>query len=533
MWCVHLIFLSAFFLVSMTSESFDAMEGDALVIKCPPPSSYVRVTWYHTETKKIIPAEEEGSRTFSLKRLLWFLPTSREDSGNYTCVVHYSNNITKEFNVSVQVHPYKQGICFPSQIRYPNDTGRGKIICPTFDNYKNATIVQWYKDCKPLQGERYFKRDKYIFINNPGKEDDGYYTCQFIYTHNGNAFNVSATRIFVSNAKYSLLPPQILFPKQNDVTEVDLGAALSLKCQARLGIKKQPIAVVTWDVNNSPVKKLDFSRFHEETLSFEGHDHEYYRETTLHITEIKKEDLQANFTCVAVNEMGNTKAKVTLQLKAQLDHPRVLMIIGFLVLLIIIAVSVVLYQSFRVDIVLLYREIFQPYSVKDDGKIYDAYVIYPKSHTSEANFVGYFVYHILPDVLENECGYKLCIYGRDICPGEDTASAIEKRIQKSRRLIIILTHQSINCEDLAYDQHIALYNALIQNDTKVILLEMEIIGTYEKLQESLRYIIKQQGTIKWKEPPTGHQQSSNSKFWKHVRYHMPLTHKTSYSANAG
>lgn len=52
------------------------------------------------------------------------------------------------------------------------------------------------------------------------------------------------------------------------------------------------------------------------SISFEGRAQEYYRETTLHITEIKKEDLQANFTCVAVNEMHNTKATVTLQLRA-------------------------------------------------------------------------------------------------------------------------------------------------------------------------------------------------------------------------
>ncbi|XP_074671221.1 interleukin-1 receptor-like 1 isoform X1 [Strix aluco] len=531
---VHLIFLSTFLSVSMTSETFDAMEGEALVIKCPRWSSAVNVAWYHTDTNKIIPAEEEGSRIFSLKRFLWFLPTSREDSGNYTCVTRFSSNSTKLFNMSVQVHPYKQGVCFPSQIRYPNDTGRGKIVCPTIDNYKNATIIQWYKDCKPLQGQRYFKGEKYVFINNPRQDDDGYYTCQFIYTHKGNVFNVSATRIFVSKVKHSPLPPQILFPKDKDVIEVELGAAFSLKCQARLGIKKQLMAVVTWDVDNIPVKYLDFSRFHEETHFFEGREQEYYRETTLHITEIKKEDLQANFTCVAVNEMYNTKATVTLQLKAQckVGLPNVLLIVGSLVLLVAIAVSVILYQSFRVDIVLLYREIFQPDSVKDDGKIYDAYVIYPKSHTNEANFVEYFVYQIMPDILENKCGYKLCIYGRDIYPGEDTASAIEKRMQKSRRLIILLTCQLINCNEHAYDQHIALYNALIQNDTKVILLEMETIGTYEKLQESLRFIIKRQGTVKWKEQHTVHPQSSNSKFWKQVRYHMPRTLRSSYSANA-
>lgn len=66
----------------------DAMEGEALVIKCPQWSSSVKVNWYHTDTNKIIPAEEEGSQVFSLERLLWFLPTSRQDSGNYSCVTH-------------------------------------------------------------------------------------------------------------------------------------------------------------------------------------------------------------------------------------------------------------------------------------------------------------------------------------------------------------------------------------------------------------------------------------------------------------
>ncbi|KGL91725.1 Interleukin-1 receptor-like 1, partial [Charadrius vociferus] len=507
----------------------DAMEDEALVIKCPRRSSSVKVTWYHTATNQMIPEEEEGSRIFSSERFLWFLPISREDSGNYTCVIHFSNNRTKSVNMNVQVHPYKQGICFPSQIRYPNETGRGRIVCPTIDNYKNATIIQWYKDCKPLHGERYLKAEKYIFINNPRKEDDGYYTCQFIYTHKGNVFNVSATRIFTSESRHSPLPPQILFPKDKGVVEVELGAALSLKCQARLGIKKPPMAAVKWDVDNIQVKYLDFSRFRETTHFFEGREQEYYREATLHITEIEKEDLQANFTCVAVNEMYNTKVTVTLRLKAQSEVylPNILLISGSLFLLVVIAVSVILYQSFRVDIVLLYREIFQPYSLKDDGKIYDAYVIYPRSHANEANFVEYFVYQIMPDILENKCGYKLCIYGRDIYPGEDTASAIEKRMQKSRRLIILLTRQLINCKEPAYDQHIALYNALIQNDAKVILLEMETIGTHEKLQESLRFIIKQQGTIKWREQHTVHPQSSNSKFWKQVRYHMPLTLKSS------
>uniref|UniRef100_A0A8C8SH23 Interleukin 1 receptor like 1 n=1 Tax=Pelusios castaneus TaxID=367368 RepID=A0A8C8SH23_9SAUR len=494
--------------------SVHAMEGEALVVKCPRRYPDRTVKWYHTQTNQLIPAEE-GARIHSSGRFLWFLPTSKEDSGNYTCST-----------VSLMVYPYKQEVCFPAQIRYPNDTGTltsGRIVCPTIDNYENATIVKWHKDCKPLQeqSEKYLMKEKYLFMKRPQKTDEGYYTCHFTYTHSGNVYNVSATRPFIVDEESSVpVSVKILYP--SDVIQVELGI-----CRALLGTGKQNIAVVTWEVNKTKAENLNSSRFREDRQYFMGPDRAYYGEASLNIEEVKEEDLLSFFTCIALNQMEYVMIRVTLQLKVPCNGKVTYITIGILVSLVIIALLVILYCFFRIDIVLFCRGIFKLYKTQDDGKIYDAYVIYPKNRTNEANFVEYFVHQILPEVLENKHGYKLCIYGRDILPGEDAANALERRIQKSRRLIIILTPLLIQCEEYAYEHQIALFSALIQNNIQVILLEMEAIGGYEKLQESLRHIIKQQGTIKWKEKYTECPHASNSKFWKHVRYHMPLRHKSS------
>ncbi|XP_039376397.1 interleukin-1 receptor-like 1 [Mauremys reevesii] len=533
MGLLHLILLSTFLSVSMTSESFHAMEDEALVVKCPQYCQNGTVKWYSTQTTQPHPAEE-GGRIHSSGRFLWFLPTSKEDSGNYTCVAQYSN-CSKQSTVSVMVYPHKQGICFPSRIRYPNDTGTltsGRIVCPTIDNYANATIVKWYKDCKPLQGprEKYSMGKKYLFIERPQKTDEGYYTCHFTYIHSGNVYNVSATRPFIVKEEVSSpISPKIQYPTDNTVIQVEFGSPVNISCRAFLGIGKQNIAVVAWEVNEIKAEYLNTSRFREDHKFFMRCDREYYGESILTIEEVTEEDLLSNFTCVALNEIEHVMLTVTLQLKVPCkgDNHSTYTTIGILVLLVIIVLLLILYHFFRTDIVLLCQGIFKPYKTQDDGKIYDAYVIYPKNRTNEANFVEYFVHQILPDVLENKHGYKLCIYGRDMLPGEDAASALEMRIQKSRRLIIILTPQLIQCEEFGYEHQIALYNALIQNNIKVILLEMETIGNYEGLQESLRYIIKQQGTIKWKEKHKECPHASNSKFWKLVRYHMPLRHKPS------
>ncbi|XP_053164907.1 interleukin-1 receptor-like 1 [Hemicordylus capensis] len=480
------------------------------------------VTWHHLGRDI---STDEGARVHSVGKQLWFLPTSTEDSGNYTCFKHkYDPNTSETVRVTIQQH--KQGICYYEDALYietRGSPGSGNIPCPSFNSYKDASDIKWYKDCEFLQGSRYSMQNMRLYINNATLHDNGKYTCQFTYSHRGKRFNVSATRNFAILDYPWPKSIQVCYPKDNGSIEVEIGSPANLSCKAWLGIGKLADHGSYWE-NNSEEDPNRFVRFNKSYLKTgEG----YYTEAVLNIMEVRKEDLNLTFSCSIWNIQEFKRVSITLRDKEK-GHSNIYLIVGFFILLAILNVMVILYRFFRVDVVLWYQRIFNCIGSKNDGKIYDAYVIYPTNHIngiSENNFMSDFVHQILPEVLENQCGYQLCIYGRDVLPGEDAVDAVERRIKQSRRLIIPLTQSQAMSKDFSYEHQIALYNALIQNDVKVILLEMERIGDYATFQESLRHIINQQGTVKWKEKYMACPFSPNSAFWKHVKYQMPPIHK--------
>ncbi|XP_077199680.1 interleukin-1 receptor-like 1 isoform X3 [Paroedura picta] len=395
--------------------------------------------------------------------------------------------------------------------------GSGTIYCPSIDKYKNPSDVRWYKDCKYLDDPRYAIRGSTLYIADADESDNGNYTCQFTYRHHGSKFNVSATRPFEVKEGSSPMLIQVISPPDNAVIKVEVGSPLNLTCKGLLAHEKQKMPPCCWEVSGH----CDEYLLKTYLVPNQG----YFAECVLSIKEVREEDLDVTFMCVLSNDIELRTVNVTLQRKEpHKGHNNTYLIVGFVILFVVATVSMVLYKIFLVDIVLLYRRLFMCTKSKNDGKIYDAYIICSTVDTYKNKFIDCFVHQILPEVLEKQCGYTLCIYGRDVLPGEDAMSAMEKRIQESRRLIILLTKCLATNDHFAYEHHIAFYNALIQNNTKVILLEMERIRDYEQLQDSLRHLVNQQDTIKWKEKYMSRPFSPDTAFWKYVRYQMPARH---------
>ncbi|XP_021113782.1 interleukin-1 receptor type 1 isoform X4 [Heterocephalus glaber] len=198
----------------------------------------------------------------------------------------------------------------------------------------------------------------------------------------------------------------------------------------------------------------------------------------------------------------------------------------FVTLTFIITCSVFIYKIFKVDIVLWYRDSCYDFLSQKalDGKIYDAYILYPKTLTEGfTSSSDIFVFKILPEVLEKQLGYKLFIYGRDDYAGEDTVEVFNETIRQSRRLIIILVRDIAGFSWLGHssEEQIVMYNALIKEGIKVVLVELDKIQDYEKMPESIKFIKQKHGVIRWSGDLREGGQSSKTRFWKNIRYHMP------------
>ncbi|XP_067150912.1 interleukin-1 receptor type 1-like isoform X3 [Apteryx mantelli] len=462
--------------------------GQPLAINCSLENSLnfqsgdYNLTWYKVGNQTSVP-RDKLSRIHQQKSLIWFLPAMLEDSGDYECVLRNLTSCSKMYT-KVTVFERVDGLCLNEKFAVEElifTLSPGRIVCPHLDYFrdeKNTLPVRWYKDCQLLEGKRFssFNRDLVIF--NVTLHDKGNYTCKTSYTYNGKQYNISRDIILSVEVSAPKTPPEISYPRNNSI-EVELGSQVTVDCNATGAAAYS----MFWTGNNVNIDVLYMSRIfaklYEEETSPEGQP---VLTVKLIISEVCDEDYEQPFVCHASNTFGQVASYIILKHR--------------------------------------------------DEKIYDAYVLYPKGNGGSSSYpLETFVFRILPDVLERQCGYNLFILGRDDLPGEAVVSVADETLKQSRRLMIILGSETSSCcllED-ASEQQLTMYNALILDGIKVILIEMDEIQDYTSMPESIRYIKQKHGAIQWKGDFSEKSCSAYTRFWKNVRYQMPSRKNISYS----
>ncbi|KAM8854854.1 interleukin-1 receptor-like 2 isoform 2-T2 [Spinachia spinachia] len=500
------------------TETYRVSIGHLFLLRCLFADNHDSVTWSRGgwgRDPSLPPGVEvrEG--------LLWFLPVQMSHDGFYTCEKRDPHRAVRAtFGVSVS-----RGQCpDPPENKSLSLEVPGSLSCKQKEifNLTHTRNVRWMKDCRPIEGGGRVTVDEggILRLSAASQEDSGKYTCLVDISVDGQKYTAARSiRVTVDKVVEGTLvvKPEVVYP-QHKVVVVEEGARVELKCLASIGFSEDRETLMYWTVNET------YSEAHKElgfSWNFVRRRGMVFGESTLSISNVRRHFLNVPISCCVLNSAGFQKGVAWLQ---EADHRALHTAVGLglsssLALLLLFA----LLLFFRVDLVLACRKLLRPFSKRaPDGKLYDAYVSFlppdaPRSAATASLALG-----LLPEELETQHGYSLYIPGRDDCPGDAVHDVVAATVRRCRRLIIIISPEANRPphgrteEQLCYEQKVGLHDALTLNDPRVILVEVGGAVDYSRLPESLRYVRRRQGALRWSS--TG---AASTSFWKSLRYHMP------------
>ncbi|XP_067994173.1 interleukin-18 receptor 1 isoform X2 [Melanerpes formicivorus] len=477
------------------------------------------INWYKENAGKQQPIKETH-RIVSQKNLLEFWPAELSDSGNYSVTYSGKQNFTVQ-KWTLNVLERNKSSCFnknhlTTEIK---NAGTGHSLkCSDLSVNENDSIA-WFKDCKNYKNET----ERELDFKTLAVEHSGIYTCKILIHHEGKTYySTNTIKLVVKEDAPEATTLEIV--GRNEEIQTEIGKEEVLNCTGFLGYCMQEDASLYWLINQTfpekctgiPEREPSICEEESKTLQL---GNKVYVTRLLRIKKVTDEDMHHNFTCVFQMD-ENTQIKIVKLKKGKIqDMPEHIFTTAMVlaVLFPCVAVAVMFFcVMFRIELVLFYRNLCRRDDTAGDGKEYDAFVSYLKDCASPTEEEREFALKILPMVLEKHFGYKLCIFERDVCPGGAVFDDIHSFIDKSRRLIIILSQNYVS-DRAIYELESGLHKALVERKTKIILIEYMPISDYSFLPESLS-LLPSKRVVKWKKDNS---LPVNSRFWKNLRYLMP------------
>ncbi|CAK6968534.1 interleukin-18 receptor 1 [Scomber scombrus] len=517
-------------------ETYHVSAGHLFLLKCriAAAAAHSNVTWSkagrHNQSLPDGVEVRDG--------LLWFLPLQTSHNGTYICEERTDGRVSSmELGVSVSSEECPD----PTRTKSITQGVSDSLPCQQTEIFRLniARSIRWQKACQPVERKGDLQPISvdvkgYMRLPIASESDAGTYTCLVDVSLDGkNYTSAQSIKLIIDNKMEERVSvvPQIICPQQNMVV-AEVGATQELKCLAYIGFSNDTGTLIYWTIGDFYAE--DYKEFDQSFPKYEKARGKWFIWSTLSISKVPRKILNVPIHCHVQNTVGEDKCLVWLQ---EADHSAfytsVALCLAAPLTLLALAAA---FLFCKVDLVLAYRKLTRHFSKQQapDGKLYDAYVsvLHPDTLSSAESFA----LQILPEKLERQHGYSLYIRERDDCPGEAIHDMIASAVQRCRRLIIVLTAEAKSStnkteEDcplhndhnqLFYEQIISLHDALMQNEPQVILVEIDGPVDYSHLPESLRFIKRKQGALKWKTSSLGtHKLNSNRHFWKNLRYHMP------------
>ncbi|NXG65320.1 I18RA protein, partial [Hemiprocne comata] len=514
---------------------YRAVSDEEFVLQCALPDRHAthiygnsvlkqhQVKWFWLQKDKEPPKAIKKSSNPALQgNELWFKPVRDSASGVYICMIQEKIPCLK---IVLEVQTKEAAKCsgYYTNVLYLLAGNGNSITCPGTKCYSHIkkSDVKWYKDgfqIKHRKSRQSLKlRHNEIYLNPTYDKDAGIYVCDYTFYDNTTEWTMRTAVTVEVIAKNTIHPPNFLYPKGVVVLEAELGKPFELECRVQFGFERVSSTRVTWKRNNK--ESINETLNQETSVYPKG----LKGSTILHVAKLKEvteRDLRSNFTCFAENSVGNATAVIQLKRKHR----------GFLLYVLCSAVSTLfafllctafIYQHW-IEIVLMYRSYLVHNETTGDGKEFDAFVSYAKLDSSESDSTliseEQFALELLPDILENKYGYKLCILERDILPGGAYTDEVVTAIKQSRRAIIILSPAYVSGPSI-FELQAAVNCALEDKKIKVVLIKFQAFQEPDTLPLVVKKALRILPVITWKSSISA---APNKKFWKYMHYHMPV-----------
>ncbi|MEQ2249713.1 hypothetical protein ILYODFUR_032100 [Ilyodon furcidens] len=337
-------------------------------------------------------------------------------------------------------------------------------------------------------------------------EASGVYICTWSYLYSGGIYNISLTKVLDVQTGELRSNLGIYYPKNGQVFEVELGKKMTIDCKAIIDSCTNGLFWI------HGTDFLDSGDYYTDSCNESGVMPQR-RTTTLIFKEISQANLSTNFACKLESTESPFIVNIILSKKAQPSYRMVTICTVCIVVLTV--VTVVIYVKFKIDVTLFLRDkvgfkLCQ--SNTSDGKSFDAFLMCYKSYTDGG--LSEVDRKCLATTLEDRFGYSLCLYDRDVLPGQAIAEAVLDCIEQSRAVVLVPSFPDPKTGSGVLS---AIHASLVEQKTRLIFINTEQTEALRSgsFPEALQLLSKAGKSVTWKGGPP------SSCFWKQLRYHLP------------